>query len=63
MVLPSSLPIPGASKTAHPSGVHSASGVQPTVEVIKEGDKVVRVVVVCGCGERVEIECLYAGGG
>jgi hypothetical protein len=62
MVLPTSLPIPGASKI-HPAGVHSASGVQPTVEVIKEGDKVVRVVVVCSCGERVEIECLYAAGG
>lgn len=34
----------------------------PTVEVVKEGDKVVRLVVVCSCGERVEIECLYPGG-
>jgi hypothetical protein len=36
---------------------------QPTVEVVKEGDKVVRLVVVCSCGERVEIECLYPGAG
>ena len=35
----------------------------PTVEVIKEGDKVVRLVVVCSCGERVEIDCLYPAGG
>lgn len=33
-----------------------------TVEVLKEGDKVVRLVVTCVCGERVEIECLYAAG-
>jgi hypothetical protein len=30
-----------------------------TVEVVKEGDKIVRLVVLCVCGERVEIECLY----
>lgn len=34
----------------------------PTVEVVKEGDKIVRLVVVCVCGERVEIECLYPAG-
>ena len=33
-----------------------------TVEVVKEGDKVVRLVVMCVCGERVEIECLYPTG-
>lgn len=32
------------------------------VEVVKEGDKVVRLVVTCVCGERVEIECLYNAG-
>ncbi len=32
------------------------------VEVVKEGDKVVRLVVTCTCGERVEIECLYSAG-
>lgn len=35
---------------------------QPTVEVVKEGDKVVRLIVVCSCGERVEIDCLYPAG-
>jgi hypothetical protein len=43
---------------APPQANHSG----PTVEVVKEGDKVVRLVVVCGCGERVEIECLYPAG-
>ncbi len=32
------------------------------VEVVKEGDKVVRLIITCGCGERVEIECLYQAG-
>jgi hypothetical protein len=40
----------------------ACAGAHPTVEVVKEGDKVVRLVVVCSCGERVEIECLYPGG-
>jgi hypothetical protein len=49
---------------ARPSaGIHAHSGGgDPTVEVIKEGDKVVRLIVVCTCGERVEIECLYPAG-
>lgn len=45
---PISVTTPGAS-SAH-------------VEVVKEGDKVVRLVVTCVCGERVEIECLYPAG-
>lgn len=40
----------------------ACANAQPTVDVIKEGDKVVRLVVVCTCGERVEIECLYPPG-
>jgi len=30
--------------------------------VVKEGDKVVRLVITCVCGERVEVECLYRPG-
>lgn len=33
----------------------------PTVECVKQGDKVVRLVVTCCCGERIEIDCLYPG--
>lgn len=49
-------------------GPCTAAGVAPPgtrsmVEVVKEGDKVVRLVVTCTCGERVEIECLYPAGG
>jgi hypothetical protein len=32
------------------------------VETIKEGDKVVRLVITCGCGQKIEIECLYPVG-
>lgn len=45
---PVSVTTPGAS-SAH-------------VEVVKEGDKVVRLIVTCVCGERVEVECLYSAG-
>jgi hypothetical protein len=36
---------------------------EPQVEVVKEGDRVVRLIVTCSCGERVELECLYPAGG
>lgn len=39
----------------------SLSGRPPaTVECIREGDRIARIIVNCSCGERVEIECLYA---
>ena len=45
-----------------PGILHSLEGHDdriPDVEVVKQGDKVVRIVVTCACGERIEIECLY----
>jgi hypothetical protein len=48
---------PAAHGHAHTSGAAGAS-----VEVVKEGDKVVRLIVTCTCGERVEVECLYPPG-
>ncbi|HTO03697.1 MAG TPA: hypothetical protein VL069_08345 [Opitutus sp.] len=57
------VPPPQAGTKAPTLSSACAGGTQPTVEVIKEGDKVVRLVVVCSCGERVEIECLYPGAG
>lgn len=64
-VAPSVLPTASASSTAtpRPKAASECSGTTPTVEVVKEGDKVVRLVVVCTCGERVEIECLYPAAG
>jgi hypothetical protein len=32
----------------------------PSIEVVKEGDKIVRLIVKCSCGERLEVECLYS---
>jgi hypothetical protein len=46
----------GAAQT--PDGPH----VGTQIEAIKEGDKVVRLLVTCTCGERIEIECLYGAG-
>lgn len=34
----------------------------PSVECVKEGGKVVRLIVTCSCGERIEVECLYPPG-
>jgi hypothetical protein len=49
-------------KTAVSKKAAPCPGATPTVEAVKEGDKIVRLVVVCTCGERVEIECLYPAG-
>ncbi len=64
-ISPAGLPsVPTASTTPRPpAGSGECATGTPTVEVIKEGDKVVRLVVVCTCGERTEIECLYPAGG
>ena len=44
------------------AGVATPGASSAHVEVVKEGDKVVRLVVHCVCGERVDIECLYSAG-
>ena len=54
-------PRPMAKSGAHPAAAGSGAA-HANVEVVKEGDKVVRLVVTCVCGERVEIECLYPAG-
>jgi hypothetical protein len=51
-----SLPKNGHS---HDSG---SGGPTANVEIVKEGDRVVRIFVTCKCGERLEIECLYPAG-
>ena len=37
-------------------------GAAPQIECVREGDRITRLVVVCACGERIEIDCLYAQG-
>jgi len=39
----------------------SAKGVN--IETVKQGEKVVKIIVTCSCGERIEIDCLYPAGG
>lgn len=57
-----SVPEALAKAAAHKAEKDGAAG-GPTVEAIKQGDKVVRIVVTCSCGERIEIDCLYPGNG
>lgn len=45
-----------------PTHSHAAGTSKAQVEVVKEGDKIVRIYVTCTCGERLEIECLYPAG-
>jgi hypothetical protein len=52
---PSPLAPLGPSRPARP---HPAAAA-PTVELVKDGAKVVRIVVTCKCGERMELDCLY----
>jgi hypothetical protein len=47
---------------SHAAGVATPGASSAQVEVVKEGDKVVRLIVHCVCGERVEIDCLYSAG-
>jgi hypothetical protein len=54
---PSNEPI-GKAKIAG----HDCEG-GPSVECVKQGEKVVRLIVTCSCGEKIEIECLYPAGG
>ncbi|MBX7122539.1 MAG: hypothetical protein K1X42_10450 [Opitutaceae bacterium] len=35
----------------------------PNIECIKQGDKVVRLLITCTCGEKIEVECLYPAAG
>jgi hypothetical protein len=42
---------------------HAVPAAGASVECIKQGDKIVRLVVTCSCGERIEIDCLYPNGG
>jgi hypothetical protein len=52
----------GANGPRAPLSISTPGASSAHVEVVKEGGKVVRLVVTCTCGERVEIECLYSAG-
>ncbi len=46
-------------KAAEPGAI---TGLSPQIDIVKQGDKIMRIVVTCTCGERTEIECLYPPG-
>ena len=43
----------------HLHGKDAASSGGATVQCIKQGDQIVRLIVTCTCGEKIEIDCLY----
>jgi hypothetical protein len=57
---PPVLPVRGQG---HGHGHDSAGETTASIEVIKDGDKVVRLVVTCTCGEKIEVNCLYPANG
>jgi hypothetical protein len=56
------LPAFGELRAASPGSTAAVAG-GPQIEAVKEGDRVVRLVVTCSCGEKIEVECLYPAGG
>lgn len=44
------------------TGIHGEAGHGASVEVIKQGDKVTRLIVTCTCGEKIEVDCIYPVG-
>jgi hypothetical protein len=53
---------PGCKSPNHSASAQAGGEESAHVEVVKEGDKVVRLIVTCRCGERIEVECLYSAG-
>ena len=41
-----------------PSSGHAAGHGEPTIELKREGERVVGITVRCRCGEIIEIECV-----
>jgi hypothetical protein len=59
--------VPPAGLASHgvscpPREISGSRSGGPSVEAVKQGDKIVRLVVTCVCGERIEVECLYPAG-
>jgi hypothetical protein len=57
---PQSGPARPLAATVRPAAGEDDHG--PNIEVVKQGDKVIRLIVTCSCGERMEVECLYPAG-
>ncbi len=59
---PAPAPSSGLAVLARPLSAcaKAPGGRSPSVECVREGDRVTRLVVTCGCGEEVVIDCVYA---
>jgi hypothetical protein len=59
-------PLRAPHTSSLPAGMSACAiapaGAAPQIDIVKQGDKIIRLVVTCSCGERTEIECLYAPG-
>ncbi len=53
---------PHIHKAGPPAGGLRPAADGPSVEVVKQGDKITRIIVTCACGEKVEVDCLYPAG-
>lgn len=52
-------PAPASAPTgSHTHAGHTHPRGEASIELKKEGDRVVGITVRCGCGEVIEIECL-----
>lgn len=52
---------PGLSGALQPrvkSGGHPDHGA-PEIECLRQGDRIVSILITCSCGERIELDCLY----
>ena len=56
------LRVPHNHRSTATQGAAPAVQNGPSVEVVKQGDKIVRLLVTCSCGEKIEVECLYPPG-
>ena len=52
-------PVLPASGRSHAHAVATEPGGKPQVEMVQVEGRIERIIVTCGCGERIEIECEY----
>ena len=50
--------LPAPSRNLSPSQGCASPG-QPTITFQREGDRVTRISVQCGCGQTIELQCEY----
>lgn len=44
----------------HLRGVVHHAGAEPRIELVRDGDRVMRILAHCACGETITIDCDYA---